>query len=719
MKKQKTALVILLCLLARSVLLIACNSEPQYFITFNKQNYNVNGNTIHVEYGDMFTVPSAYLTDADGEELDVDIDWSFKNAQGTECKNYTKMYYMENGESYTLTYTALTDETQIANLVYTVECSDTLTPQVSLIGLRTLYGVGDKCTFAIQNISDASGVNNAKTSVKAYDSNGEVAINNYSFDLATAGSYRLEIYTEDNCGNGKNDVYNITVVDEYVEPQAQNTLWGFESANATACVSPASSSDNFTWSITNEKVDSSSNSLKLELKAGAQVNFYLTNGSGLPVEEIGDVIFHVYATNLVDNFRVYSRVDEREVKFDYKILKNKWIDLTFDAHEMFDDPYYEVTELRVTFWAEEDSTLYIDGVYTTTYIPPWKDENLQGSMWTKQGALKSGLLADFDEAEYEQIIGDVSGTDYSTPGGQYEILPAGSSEIPQGSSGGVLKFTTTTVPRVANPSDMYSRDGFHIDFSYGIDIVQLPYFTFNVDLQGKKYMRLTVMLQTDMGETSYLWLPVDYVPEGGYQKIILSPSEMLGRVEKSATTVTGMYLRFLRSEADYNADPGDWTLYMDSIEYYYADPLETMYANNDYAFNAIDHLQLVEAVGNSVLSGIVQDENAKDGYVLKAVTSYDGTCSGVLISLNDIDVNDYEQINVRLRTAWPGNPDGNGVSIYINGEYCEYDTWTSYTEINILDLFEGDVISSVQIGRKTCAGIEIYVDEITFIPKAE
>ena len=670
---------------------LASCSNAKYFISAQLDNYDVKGHTIHVEYGDIFKVPTAFVTDISGAEYDISVKNTFVNQQGRDITKRTGMYDLENNNSYTLTYTALSDEVSIKDLVYQVNCSDTLAPIVSLKAISQQYNVGDTFKVEISNISDASGVDESKTSTLLFNKNtgNFVTLTNNSCVLTEKGNYVLKIHVCDILGNEKDENYEFVVLDSYAEPGTNKSIWGFDCIESLSNIHTKSTSDAVEKEITSEKVNGSDASLKLKFKDDYTFEALLTNGHPVNVNDVGSIVLKIYSTNLVDKITFINETNARKVSLDYQVLKNEWFDLEFDPNSIFDENG-TINSLTMRIWVEEEADIYIDGIYYTNYVPPWQDEDIA-----------EGLLADFSEEGYLGRLSTVTSADYSTFGGSYYLLKEGSSEIPEGATGGVLKFTSTTDPK----NSSVSRDGFHYDYGYKLPTENLNYLIFRlrIDAVEPRYV-LELSFDTNIEKTGYTW--IDIVPTGDWQNVIVTREALYRALDKDASYITGMNVRIEKYTNQ------EIVCLFDTIAVI-SKTREQMLKDGDfdYSFSSVDDLDILATTADS----IAKDDEATDGYCAKTTTAYADQGSGMFIYFNDLPINAYKSINLRLKAS-------ERVYFAFNeDEVCYYSDVDEkgYVIYNLIDIARTysniSVISKFSMIRNSFAGIEICVDYIELI----
>ena len=132
------------------------------------------------------------------------------------------------------------------------------------------------------------------------------------------------------------------------------------------------------------------------------------------------------------------------------------------------------------------------------------------------------------------------------------------------------------------------------------------------------------------------------------------------------------------------------------------------FVETDYQFNDDNELITVGKLNISDPS-ITEDAAAKDGYAVLGTTTFNGSGSGLTIHFDHIDISEYLNIFVRVKTT-------NGVDIFANGKSVVYGNYSAYTYVDILPALAGETyLDYIQISRNSVAGINIYVDEIIFV----
>ncbi len=697
-KKSIRKTILMAFLFAISMILLfafAGCKDSKYFIEVNWNEVEVGEkNTIHVEYGETITVPSGIVTDNSGEEFDVVVTHKLVDSTGKDITARIPIYTLAHGMTYTLTYHAESTEVEIKDLIYTIECSDTVAPNVTVSGFRAMYNVGDTVEFTVSNVTDASGYkeDSIKLSVKHVGSNQEIALTDDSFVIEQAGEYQLIVQAEDNVGNKLNDIKTFKAAELYQEPAVDNVLWGFDSDNAYSNLSALSDSDTFMYDITDEKVENSGKSLKLSLEANTTANFLLNNGNSTPIVEMEYVEFRVYATNLIDRFSIYTS-DYTEINFDYRILKNQWLTIKFNPTQYYAETA-SIDSLNIKIWVEEDAELYIDGVYYSDKILPWQDPTLAPQ-----------VIADFDEIEYADRLGPLNSLNNSSYGGVATIHVAGDAEVPTGANGGVLKLASTSICSQTEDKTK-ARDGFYYDCAGKVSLDEIEAFYFRINYDNYQYLSLHFALVTDMG-TQYYWKSLP-APGTGFEYLVITKEEMLNAdytcLDPDASYFTGFYIRM------YKATDNTVNTYFDEIGYITAADAAKPFNSGNYEFESYAELMHVSAFGSASYSMYKDGDRG----VLKVNTAYNATESGLNIAFNNLDVSRYERIKVTLKAP-------TGTNLNINGTYVEYKTYTDYAELDLKALAEEngfETLSSFGVGRKTTV-TNMYIDKIEFIEKSD
>ncbi len=721
MKKKLLLILSFACMLCLSLFLVACK-DTSYFISIGEiESLEIKDNVISVEYGNSLTVPQGVVTDADGEIYDLTVTYTLVDDTGKDITKNVPMYELAEGKEYTLTYradTAGTKGIKIDDLTYKVVCKDTLAPEVTVMGVKQSYNLGEKFLLTLTNVSDASYVDESTVSIKVFKKGGEeVALNvngsEYSFDTTESGAYELKISAMDSIGNKLDRTQEFKVYQPYVEPQIENVLWGFEDVNAFSNVQVLSGSDDFNFEVTDARSDpaktNSTKSLKLSLADDTRVKFELAMGNETPVVDVGEVYLRVYSTGLIDEFRVANTIDYRQVSFDYDVLKKTWTTLSFVALERYKEGA-SINSLSFEIWVEEAAEIYIDGIYYTDYVAPWADE-----------ALEENQIATFDKPEYYNRIGDLVGMTGDTYGGVVEYLEEGEPSIPAGAKGGVIKFTSN--------SDLSSKyypegtsDGFYYDCGGKISLTDLDSIVFRAHFGNYQWSSLHVGLVTDFG-TIYAWNDVkSFGGVDDYEYFLFSKAYTLskGQLSTSATYFTGMYIRVMKSASTPETSNLSQSIYFDEISIVKTGSGQGAFQSGNYNF---DDFSEFDNVSGTV--SLVKDEGRM---VLKGSYKHSNPPTSTTIRFDDLDMNEYEGIYVLMKFDFSVGK----ATILVNGTVVEYTNYPEYTYVNIKQLVaeynnkykNDDTRTPVSMVLSTFAVRDgnpgtLYIDKIIAVPKGQ
>ena len=158
---------------------------------------------------------------------------------------------------------------------------------------------------------------------------------------------------------------------------------------------------------------------------------------------------------------------------------------------------------------------------------------------------------------------------------------------------------------------------------------------------------------------------------------------------------------------------GSINVYVDEIIIVTQDNTDT-----PYDFNEDADLSVVSAYNGGTFS-IVDDSAANDGKALKGTAPANGDQRGIKINFDKLNINQYESIIVRWKTA------GSWANVYINGDYNTLVTSSNSKEYVELDLVK--LIAEKNLGVTELSYLDfvknewnypvVYVDQITFVLK--
>lgn len=138
----------------------------------------------------------------------------------------------------------------------------------------------------------------------------------------------------------------------------------------------------------------------------------------------------------------------------------------------------------------------------------------------------------------------------------------------------------------------------------------------------------------------------------------------------------------------------------------------------DYNFNSLTDLDKNTVgllnVSSSELK-IVADENATDGFAIRALTTVNANGSGMVVNFNNVDISEYSQIIVRVRQST-----ANSIGVYVNdvASSVAWKPFNTYTTLDILPALKANnqnALNKITLMAKSVGGAEIFLDNITFV----
>ena len=223
-----------------------------------------------------------------------------------------------------------------------------------------------------------------------------------------------------------------------------------------------------------------------------------------------------------------------------------------------------------------------------------------------------------------------------------------------------------------------------------------PHATLTVNFTDKK-----------MGESRFIWTSLGGI-SGEWIDVIIT-GDTFKNVIDGFENITHMNIRFLRNAGAAVAGQEEYISYVDKISLYGLD-----YNRVKYTFADDYDMRVVSGMNNG--SGVrTVDPVAKDGYALKGTSVYNANESGVEISFDNLKLSSYAHIYMRIRST-------EGVSVNMNGISMCYANYPEYTEVDLLPMLleKGQTtLKTLAIGRKTFAGVQFYIDGITFVTTEE
>lgn len=231
------------------------------------------------------------------------------------------------------------------------------------------------------------------------------------------------------------------------------------------------------------------------------------------------------------------------------------------------------------------------------------------------------------------------------------------------------------------------------------------------DLNVSDYAKITLRYRSNDG--------VQFYANGGTAIKYVAKADAYAEIDLLAALKEGSFTTL--SSIETGRDRATPTVWIDSITF-----VKWSEINYDFSSAEDKDMAVVSSYKNGPVLGIVEDEkitDKTDNFALKAKTVRNG---GVKIAFNDLTIDDYSSIKVRIRTYRDTNPQ---VTISMNGgKTLKWSGYATYTDVDIIELFNtkkatdattynDTVLSSIEIWRDTVPDIEIYVDSITFVKK--
>ena len=675
----------------------ACGGKSEAFLTpaaSASVKIDEENKTMTVEAGVTSSIPQAAVTDKDGNILsDYVVTRLVTKPDGTKSPATVTL---SHGDELTVKYTAVKGEEKLEK-TYSLKCYDTILPTLTFLNLSRTYAEGTTITIGFTDVSADLDRENSTVTLRNVTAN---TTENISLDagcefIATAGEYTLTAALKDLSGNENTIEKSFKVVAPFTDENVDDhCIWDFNEEGYLANVAFAADGDTADATIVDDTDgENPIKALKISAKAGKTYNVTFTKGATLRIYEQEAISFRVKSDKIVDIFEVYNADDGTMFDLSWKTGGyDGYITAYAPIATLFNEGY-ELSALKVKLSTEVDTDIYIDYIGYTDPAPIFTDDDLPENM-----------LAAFDEAGYLERISAASGKDHTTFNASWSYEAA--ENCPAGSTDGAIKFVSSTDP--ATTSDKQARDGFTYRFNKRLKASDFKNLAFRVYCEGE-FSTLTLSFSDrKKGDTVYLWVAGALGVKNEWITVRI-PSDKLAEKLKGCENIVSVCVRFHRPATS----PVGGVLYLDGIS-----NIEAGYADYNYDFGSLNDpdFYAAEAIDSGTVIGMVADGAAKDGYALKAVTAY-GTKSGVKINFNDLDVSEYSEVRVRLRTANPSNASQAAVGIYLNGSAStsKYGAFSSYTTIDIKQYLGSGKLSSIEFARRTVKGIEIYIDSITFV----
>ncbi len=675
----------------------ACGGKSEAFLTpaaSASVKIDEENKTMTVEAGVASSIPQAAVTDKDGNILsDYVVTRLVTKPDGTKSPATVTL---SHGDELIVKYTAVKGEEKLEK-TYSLKCYDTILPTLTFLNLSRTYAEGTTITIGFTDVSADLDRENSTVTLRNVTAN---TTENISLDagcefIATAGEYTLTAALKDLSGNENTIEKSFKVVAPFTDENVDDhCIWDFNEEGYLANVAFAADGDTADATIVDDTDgENPIKALKISAKAGKTYNITFTKGATLRIYEQEAISFRVKSDKVIDIFEVYNADDGTMFDLSWKTGGyDGYITAYAPISTLFNEGY-ELSALKVKLSTEVDTDIYIDYIGYTDPAPIFTDDDLPENM-----------LAAFDEAGYLERISAASGKDHTTFNASWSYEAA--ADCPAGSTDGAIKFVSSTDP--ATTSDKQPRDGFTYRFNKRLKASDFKNFAFRVYCEGEFSTLSLSFSDRKKGDTVYLWVAGALGVKNEWITVRV-PSDKLAETLKGCENIVSVCVRFHRPATS----PTGAVLYLDGIS-----NIEAGYADYNYDFGSLNDpdFYAAEAIDGGTVIGMVADGAAKDGYALKAVTAL-GTKSGVKINFNDLDVSEYSEVRVRLRSANPSNASQTAVGIYLNGSAStsKYGSFGTYTTIDIKQYLGSGKLSSIEFARQTVKGVEIYIDSITFV----
>lgn len=675
----------------------ACGDKSEAFLTpaaSASVKIDEESKTMTVEAGVTSSIPQAAVTDKDGNILsDYVVTRLVTKPDGNKSPATVTL---NHGDELTVKYTAVKGKETLEK-TYSLKCYDTILPTLTFLNLSRTYAEGTTITIGFTDVSADLDRENSTVTLRnvTADTTENISLDaGYEF-IATAGEYTLTAALKDLSGNENTIEKSFKVVAPFTDENVDDhCIWDFNEEGYLANAAFAADGDTADTAIVDDTDgENPIKALKISAKAGKTYNVTFTKGATLRIYEQEAISFRVKSDKVIDIFEVYNADDGTMYDLSWKTGGyDGYITAYAPISTLFNEGY-ELSALKVKLSTEVDTDIYIDYIGYTDPAPIFTDDDLPENM-----------LAAFDEAGYLERISAASGKDHTTFNASWSYEAA--ADCPAGSTDGAIKFVSSTDP--ATTSDKQARDGFTYRFNKRLKASDFKNLAFRVYCEGEFSTLSLSFSDRKKGDTVYRWVGGALGVKNEWITVRV-PSDKLAETLKGCENIVSVCVRFHRPATS----PTGAVLYLDGIS-----NIEAGYADYNYDFGSLNDpdFYAAEAIDGGTVIGMVADGAAKDGYALKAVTAF-GTKSGVKINFNDLDVSEYSEVRVRLRSANPSNASQAAVGIYLNGSASasKYGAFGTYTTIDIKQYLGSSKLSSIEFARRTVKGIEIYIDSITFV----
>ncbi len=330
-----------------------------------------------VEFGETFTLPkfdgqdSVVLKDKDGKEIQTQFG-SFKPEVGT----YTAKYQIG-------------DKSKTVKIV----CQDTTAPEIVFSSYVSSVETGSIVAVPRYRVTDNSHLQTETVTV--YSSNGSVVETQNGSWVTENDSYTITVKAEDVYGNSSELSARIIARNPFTDyEKGENVLFSFDDDKYINLVYEADAVKNFAPSIVRsgypeiegESQDNGVLKLSTEEEYGDVYSKFILFEEAKASQK-GGIFIRLLVDRDVDYMKVINSFGATG-KSVYMLKANVWYDIYVNPVEYGYGADYE--EFLLHFRVKDGLNVYIDQI---TYEGIWKDNQLS-----------SGILADFDEADYENRV---------------------------------------------------------------------------------------------------------------------------------------------------------------------------------------------------------------------------------------------------------------------------------------------------------------------------
>ena len=703
--KKISIFFILFALLVSVFALNSCGeTTAEYQIVVNPTaQVSITNEGFVVEAGNTFTIPQCEVYNSAGqycEEFQVSrviTDQNGNRKAGT--------LQMKHGEVYNVVYTATNGEEELVKEMK-LYCYDTVLPTLSLLNMQRMYNKGETISIKVNTISNDVDYEKSTIVVKNESAGTETPMtftSTFSFvPQNESEAYKVVAELTDVNGNKNTVEYSFIIAGNFVDANIKDfVIWDFDEAEYINNIKVAGESDDLDYSIEKSNIPEGGigGALKLQLKADERYVLTLINGNPVTIEDCSTVGFRIWTTEVVDIFEIYNVEDASMHDLSWRATqRNKWQNVEFNPLGTFAFDY-SLNSVKIVLSCETDVTVYIDSVYANAYVEPWKDTDIS-----------DGDFAVFDDDGYyeritEQLMGD------NTYTGRWEIV----YDIPGTTdfTGGALKFTSDGDPTLF--SGGFVRDGFKFQLFDKLtnDDLKGKGFLFRMYLENTQTSLSVDVYDQKLGQIQLGWFTLRGSSDRWVNIII--PYEQIASKIEACENITHLNIRIIRRTEDSEKGVTEHVTYFDKISIYDFD-------YDKFKYNFVDDYDTRAVENLGYCTGFrTEDALANDGWALYGITGLHDVMSGLEIKFDNLELSEYSNIYVRLRTE-KSRFDNDNVNIGANGVHLKYGPYPDYTEVDILPMMleKGMThLESIYVGAKYCSEIGIYIDDIIFVKKED